>query len=374
LDNHFTEAELEGLAFDERARGVKKQQVLKLLATGGLEALQSAPPDLQGLPTCEALLEWSWSLRHNEPEQMMQLALAAVLVADRLPVAEIGSKELLELRCRAWTELGNASRVNDELDQSEDALGRAMELFLCGSQNDLLGARIFTVLASLYGARRLFELALTTFDVAVDIYRQHGDEHLVGRTLITKGIFTGYEGDAEEAVRFIQQGLVSIDERRDPGLVFSALQAQAWFLVDCGRTRDARMVLWELRRRRHDNGGRVNELKLRWLEGHILAGRGKLGPAAEALQGVKQGFGEAELPYKAALAGLELGAVWLRQGRTAEAEKVVLECTGIFLSLRIQRETLASVLVLKKAAEKKRLTLDVLNSVIERLRREERER
>jgi tetratricopeptide (TPR) repeat protein len=351
----------------------KKQWVLELLATGGLEALLNAPPGLQGGPTCEALLERSWAVRHENPAEMVQLAHAATLMADRLTDAEFSPERLLELRCRAWIELGNARRTNDELELAEEALGRATELFLLIRQDELLMARLFTAWASLYGARRLFELALTTFDIAAGVYRHRKDQHLLGRTLIMKDIFTGYSGNAEEAVRFIQQGLASVDERRDPGLVLSALQSRAWLLVDCGRPREALFALWDLRRRRLDPGGEINKLKLRWLEGHIFAGQGKLGLAERALGQVQQGFEEAGLPYKSALAGLELGAVWLRQGRPSEAEEVVLECTEVFLALRIERETLASVIVLRKAAEMQRLTLGLLNPVIERLRREDRE-
>ncbi|HKI03213.1 MAG TPA: hypothetical protein VKK31_14645 [Thermoanaerobaculia bacterium] len=91
------------------------------------------------------------------------------------------------------------------------------------------------------------------------------------------------------------------------------------------------------------------------------------------LQEVRQGFEEADLGYKAALAGLELGAVWLRQRRLDEAEKLVLECADVFIFLRIQREALASVLVARKAAETRCLTLGLLQQVIDLLHRTERD-
>jgi len=188
-----------------------------------------------------------------------------------------------------------------------------------------------------------------------------------------KGIFLGYRGNTEEAVLLIQDGLASVDESRDPRLVFSALQSKAWFLVDCGRYREARRTLFDLRRRGLDPGGRVNELKLRWLEGHIQVGMEELGRAELTLQEVRQGFEEAGLGYKAALAGLELGAVWLRQRRLDEAEKLVLECADVFIFLRIQREALASVLVARKAAETRCLTLGLLQQVIDLLHRTERD-
>jgi hypothetical protein len=188
-----------------------------------------------------------------------------------------------------------------------------------------------------------------------------------------KGIFTGYRGDSEEAISLIQCGLSSVNEQSDPGLVFSGTQSQARFLVDCGRFEDARSVLQNLRERKLDIGGRVNELKVRWLEGQISVGLEELEDAEQALIEVKQGFEETGLTYKGALAGLELGAVWLRQGRADDAARVVLESTDVFLSLQIQREFLASVLMLRKAVEMKYLNLTLLRQVIDFLYKPERD-
>jgi tetratricopeptide (TPR) repeat protein len=351
----------------------KKQEVLTLLVSGGLEALQDLPPYLQGLPVYNALLERSWSLRHEDPDQMVQLAHCAVLMATRLDEQEYGLKKIADLRCRAWVELANAYRVADQLDQADEALSRATELFLQGTRDDLLGARFFDILASQYVARRLFDPACNALDLVSHIYQRHGDEHLAGRALIMKGIFTGYRGDAEEAICLIQIGLSSVDEQSDPGLVFSAAQCQARLLVDCGRFQDARLALQDLRGRKLDIGGRVNELKVRWLEGQISVGLEELDDAEQALIEVKHGFGETGLTYKAALAGLELGAVWLRQGRAEEAARVVLESTDVFLSLQIQRELLASILMLRKAVEMNYLNLALLRQVIDFLYKPERD-
>lgn len=351
----------------------RKQEVLSLLTSGGLEALQDLPPYLYGLPAYNALLERSWSLRHEDPDQMVQLAHCAALLADRLAEKEHGTKKVLDLRCRAWVELGNAYRVADQLDQADAALNQATELFLLGSRNDLLGARFFDILASQYSARRFFDPACNALDIVASVYRRYGDEHSAGRALIMKGIFTGYRGDAENGIQSIEQGLASLDGTSDPRLVFSAIQSQAWLLVDCGRLREAQSALRTLTERKLDPGGRVNELKVRWLEGHIHEGLEELEDAEQALAEVKHGFEETGLTYKAALAGLELGAVWLRQGRVDEAAKAVLECTDVFLSLQIQREFLASVMMLRKAVEMKYLNLTLLRQVIAFLYKPERD-
>jgi tetratricopeptide (TPR) repeat protein len=349
-----------------------KREALDLLAADGLGGFADAPSHLSGLPLFEALLERSWALRHDDPPQMVQLARAAALLAGRLDESEIGAQEVADLQYRAWTELANAYRVADELDSADRALGQATEHYFQGTQNELLLARFFDVFASQLAARRLFDPACATLDMVVAVYRRHEDAHLAGRALIMKGIFSGYSGNAEEAVLNLERGLSMIDEQCDPSLVVSALQSQAWFLVDCGRYSKAQRTLWELRRRGLDVGGRLGVLKLRWLDGHIHTGLKNFDLAEMALLQVKEGFEEAGLGYKAALAGLELGAVWLQQGHVEEAEGIVLECADAFIALRIQRELMVSVLVLRKAAETRYLNLKLLQHVIGLLHKEER--
>ncbi|HSS47340.1 MAG TPA: hypothetical protein VLX28_00205 [Thermoanaerobaculia bacterium] len=353
-----------------KAREPKKQEAVEWLAARGVSGLRELSSHLLGVPLYEALLERSWTLRHEDPGKAVELARCAVQLAEGFDANAHGAGELADLRCRAVIELGNAYRVADELDPAEAALQRATELFLQGTKDDLLGARLFDVQASLYAARRHFDLALTSLSIVADVYRRHGDEHLAGRALISKGIYAGYKGDAEEAVRLIAEGLSSLDAGRDPGLVSSSVQTKAWFLVDCGRFLEARAALRDLDGR--DLGGRVNELKVRWLEGHIAAGLHELDQAESALRQVKAGFEEIGLGYKAALVGLELGAVWLQQERLEAAEGMALECTDRFLAMGIQRELLASILVLRKAAETRCLTLALLRQVIGTLEEGER--
>src|SRR5204863_1794009 len=89
-----------------------KREALARLLAGGLEALAGAPAAVTGLPLFEALLERSWTLRHDDPPQMVRLARAAALLADGLNEGETGARTAADLRCRAWTELANACRVD----------------------------------------------------------------------------------------------------------------------------------------------------------------------------------------------------------------------------------------------------------------------
>lgn len=356
----------------EETREERKREALALLAASSLEGLPEVPPHLRGLPLFEALLERSWSLRHESPEEMVRAADLAREVAERFDPKAFLEESVEDLQCRAWIELGNAYRVADRFADAERALGQATDLFLTGTRDELLAARLFDVQASLLGASRRFDLAATSLDLVFAIYRRRGNEHLAGRALISKGIYLGYQGEAEEAINLMGQGLALITEDRDPQLVYLAHHNQARLLLDCGRPKEALKALWKLKVRRLDVGGRVNELKVRWLEGQIYAGLNDLDRAEIALRTVQQGFEEAGLVYKAALAGLELAAVLLRKNETPEAADRVVSSASVFLSLGIAREASASVLLLQKAFEKQKLELALLEYVIGQLRRLER--
>ena len=337
----------------------ERREALRLLAEQGIPV----PEPADDAVLVEALLERSWALRYESPAQMVRLARMASRLAARLPAGRLGARQVAGLRFRALTELGNACRVADDLDTAKEVLDEAVTYTLEEEADERLTARYFDVLASLYGARRHFEMASSALAIAHSTYRRLGDEHLAGRALISLGIYTGYEGDTPEAIRLIGEGLASVDEERDPDLVVLALHNQARLLVDCGRYRDARRVLWDLERREIPVRGRVNELKVRWLEAQISSGLQDLDHAERTLLAVKDGFSTARLPYKAALAGLELGAVRLRQGRTADSERAVLEAVDVFVRLRIRREALAAVLLLKKACETRVTTVALIESV-----------
>lgn len=352
-------------------REARKREAVSLLADVTLEDLPEPTAPLMAAPHLAFLLRQLWTLRHENPAEMLRLAEQARGLAEQLDLAALGERVVADLQCRVWVELGNAYRVNDDLARADSALGQATELFLEGTEDELLAVRLFNVQASLLGDARRFDLAETALDLVFAIHRRRGERHLAGRALVRKGIFAGYHGDTQEALLLTEQGLELIEEERDPRLVYLALHNQARLLLDAGQVREARIALWKAKARGLDAGGRVNELKIRWLEGQINAALGELDRAEAALREVKQGFQAAGLGYKGALAGLELGAVELRQGRPEAAAQEILAAADVFITLGIGREASASVLLLRQAAEKRILDAALLDYVLSLLRRAE---
>lgn len=173
---------------------------------------------------------------------------------------------------------------------------------------------------------------------------------------------------------FTREGKALIDRERDPSLYFAAVQNEARALKNCGRLREARAVLWANLQHQDTAGGRLNLLKLRWLEGEINADLGALDRAERDFLVVKAGFVEANLSYKAAIVSLDLATVWLLKGRIFEARALACEAAEVFLSLRIHREAMMAVRILLNSFETERATARLIRSVADYLRNSERDK
>jgi len=358
----------------ERARELRetrRREAFAQLADASPDELPEPLEPLRRVPALAHLLQRSWQLRHESPLEMLRLAEEAQKMAAGLDSAALGERFVADLQCRVLVELGNACRVSDDLVRAELTLGDATELFLQGTEDEMLASRLFSVQASLLGDARRFDLAETALDLVFAIHRRRGDRQQAGRALIKKGIYAGYQGNTEDALLLIEQGLELVDEQKDPRLVYVALHNQARLLLDAGQVREARIALWKAKARGLDPGGRVNELRVRWLEGQINAALGELERAEAALVEVKRGLQEAGLGYKAAMAGLELGAVRLRQAHSEAAAREILAAADVFVSLGIGREAGASLLLLRQAAEQRILDGALLDYVLGMLRKGE---
>jgi tetratricopeptide (TPR) repeat protein len=323
----------------------------------------------QGWGLCESLIARSQACRWQDPEQMVLLAGRAVSIAESLDPMEYGRELVADLRARAFAELSNAYRVADDLEGAERMLRRAVEHSARGTQDTLLLARIMRLTAALRSAQRRFPEALTLLDAVYTIYQNHGDRSNAGRALISKGLYIGYDNDPEGAIRFLNAGLAMINPVTDPKLVLSAVHNLVGFLADCGRFQEARRILRRAHRAYVAEGDRLALIKLQWLEGRIAAGLGEVERAEEALLEVHRGFEKAGLSYHVALVSLDLAALWLRMGRTAEVRELVERIVATFRSRRIAREVLAALLLFKESLEADRGAIELLHTVQGYIRR-----
>lgn len=295
--------------------------------------------------TIERLLERSFALRFSDPEGMVELADLARQAAEGLDDSLLGPAAAADLRARTWAELGNAYRVADNMAAAEDSLEKAMLWARRGTGELRLSARLADFSASLFSDRRRFAEACEVMQALYEVYEHLGETHLAGRALVSEAIFTGHAGRPREGVALICGALDHLDLEGDSKLKAMTLHAFAFNLIESGRSRMARPLLWHIRPLYERDGDHLSLLRLRWLEAKICDGIGDFQKAEEHFQAVRTGFRDVQQHYDSALASLDLAMLWMRQGRRAETRELAEELVSYFRALRIARETMASLLI-----------------------------
>lgn len=136
-----------------------------------------------------------------------------------------------------------------------------------------------------------------------------------------------------------------------------------WFLNEVGRSAEAHEILGEVRELARRYGNRLDRLRLLWTEGRICQNLGRFELAEEALKQVRAGFIDAEIGYDVALVSLDLAALYLETGRTAEVKELAAEMLPQFAARQIHREALAAIALFEQAARKERATLALIQEI-----------
>jgi|SRR5215213_9457292 len=317
---------------------------------GILGLQQEGNPDVSGWPLVEGLLVESQEARFRAPERMRILAFAAMVAAQNLDRRQYSSGQISDLCARAWAELANAYRLTHEFEASEDALTRAKTYLEQGTGDPLILAHLLDLEASLRSSQRRLPEAIELLDQVYRLYLQIGDSHLAGRTLISKGVNTAYDDRPYDAAQLFKDALTLLDFDRDPQLVAMGQFSLIHSLANCGKFRQAKHALLKSGLREPFAQEPLNLVKLRWLEGKIHAGLGKLWRAEQVLREVRDRFRRDGQDYDAALVGLDLAQLWLQQGNHAAVRELAKELLQIFSALGIQREGIKAGHYLREAS------------------------
>lgn len=331
-------------------------------------------PGAEGLPlpgdpqfctveTCEALLDRSYAVHLSDPETALRLADLAALAAEGLEPEEYGAAAIADLQARAWAEVANAHRITGDLAKADRFMARALDCRIRGTGDVRLLARLSSLAAALACAQRRFDEAFRLLDVAYSIYMNLNDRHAAGRVLIARGLYSGYVGDPLEGIHYLIQGLNTIDRAQEPKLAFQALHNIVLLRVELGEYEEASRYLQRMQPLYDRYLSDLERLKLRWVEGKIAAGLGRLEDAEAAFVEASRDFDRAGLGYRSALVSLDLVAVWLRQGRTAEIRQLVATLLATFRAVGVEREALAGILLLRDAVECEQATLELLQLI-----------
>jgi hypothetical protein len=133
------------------------------------------------------------------------------------------------------------------------------------------------------------------------------------------------------------------------------LHALALNLVESGYPEMARRVLeanpWLYRRRL---AGKLNGLRLMWLEGKIALALGEMGSAEAKLNTARLAFEHVGRDYEAALSSLDLALVYAQQERRGETVWLVEDLVRTLRTRGVAEEATAGLLLLKRACQDRR--------------------
>jgi tetratricopeptide (TPR) repeat protein len=318
---------------------------------------------------CELLLRRSREQIFHNAALGESLALLSLEVLDRLDAACYGDEAVEDLRARAWAYVANSRRVKADLRGSEEAFALAFASLRRGSQEPMDRAVLLDLRASLLRAQRRFPDALRCLRRAIGIFRELGEGHRAGRSLLGMSIVHHFAGEPEKAIPLLYQALELIDPAREPRLLLVAWHNLIDDLAEAGQFMEAQKLVVRARPFYQQFQQPWSHNPRKWVEGKIARGLGQRAQAETLFLGARDGFLLEGAAYDLALVSLDLASLYAEQGRMAELKRVAEEMVPIFSSRQIHREALAALAFWRQAVEAEKAGFELVNGVASFLKR-----
>ncbi len=344
------------------------EQVLVTAFRRWSEALGDPSRDPEPTPDRDDLL--------TRVDRIQNLVFQSHEEADRVATRELEAARRGSDRDRLVVALackGNTLRLRNRFDDAARLLAQAERESRAGAGCSPRASAIVAGLrGSLADALGQFERARVLYEKAVMDARAADDSRLIARSRVGLASALLDLGQEEEALRLLREAAPVLREVDDQRWEATALHNIVVCLQELERFPEAYEALGRLQGLCSGLGESLRFVKLAWLEASVLEADGRLDEAAERLAWVRRRSLEERNPYWAAFAALDLAGIRLQQGRTAEIRDLAHEMIAVFRSFGIQRETLAALLLLSRAAELEQVTAQLLAEVSERLQAEDR--
>ena len=341
------------------------------------QALQSLPPHRRRAAVEGDRRTWTWALAErlcqeseraaaHRADGAMELARLGMRVAELAPGSADWRSRLLGW---VWAFVGNARRVQGDLPGAEEAFQRSDRLWEAGAPADpglLDGTRRLDLKASLRSYQGRFAEALLLLDQAL---QANGSAEARARLLIKQATSLKLMGEHERALATLRQADALLEGTREPRLSWMVRFTLATNLNQLGRHGEAEALLPQVRQQAVELGNELDLLRALWLEAEIAVGLGRREQALPALEQVRRYFTANRIAYDAALASLELAALYLEAGRTAEVKGLSEEMYWIFKTQGVHQEALAALRLFCDAARREEATAELARNVAEYLAR-----
>ncbi|MDY7095406.1 MAG: hypothetical protein SX243_20710 [Acidobacteriota bacterium] len=283
----------------------------------------------------DVLCQASRETAPRDAEEALELGELALEVIVHLNSEVYGSRIVEDLRAFAHAVMGNALRVTHRLVEAERNFRQAREHQRLGTGLLPISAEVDSLEASLHLTRRDFASAHKLLEEVREAFEELQDVRGLARTLLKEAHACREMGSSDEAARLFERAQQSLTETTHPRLMLCALHGRLASAVDLERFHEAESLLPQVRRLSEELGSSTDLLRLRWIEGELAAGMGRLEEAESIFETVKQELLAQGLQIDGALVSLHLGRVYQCQGRDQHLKQMVQEAAEIFRENRV---------------------------------------
>jgi len=337
-------------------------------STAGPDALSDDPASFEGecldriarrlldLPDAEAWIASRESLPHDSFARSLLDCGRALLVVD--PVRARHAAHLAEivldadpgpadteLRLVAALDRANAARIAGDLETAADLLNRHHHLIPRCAPGRLRGD-LHLVAASILSDEERLPAACEHLIDAIEHYSEARDPVRAAHGLVHGAALVRKLGDIEGAVLLAQCAADIVSPSDHPEIYLSAAHNLAVYLLDAGRSSDARRVLIKILPL-YPRGDHPYVVQYRWLCARLAAAADDPRGTAGILEDFRDALCAGRQQLRAAFAVIDLASLHLDDGEVGRAREVLEELVRILPSsspqslIAVLEETLA---------------------------------
>lgn len=294
----------------------------------------------------------------HDPASARELARLARTIAEQAdPRACGGAAALTDLQAYSLAMEGNALRVAGDLNGGLALFEDARRVQEKGGADPDLAARIDHLEASLRRDLRQYSASFRLLERAQKTFSSLQDHDQVARTIINRSNVYLVKGDFEEAIATLRGAL---DVSCSPELAWTLRHNLIDILAKSGRPQEAAQLFEQTRPLYREHADPLTNCRRIWVEGIIARELGDLELASNLLQQASEELAGHGYSAGAALAGLDLVAVYAMQDQATEVLRVASDLVRLFQVRKAHPETLAALSLVHQAAQREAVSLSLL--------------
>ena len=330
----------------------------KLEASGDPKAWRDllADSEFQSWALCEKLCHESAWLAEEDNRKAGELLDLAQEMIPRLALEESFRSALQEY---VWMHVADLCRARGDLRSAEDALARAKEHFLAStrgmSSSPLERARLSVLESALLRDQGNHRESIRQMDFAVSVTSSGNTGANRAEILLEHGLLHRWLGSTKEAHQSFSQAAERAPKDADPRLLLRIHLELGNLLCDLGRHAEIKELPAPVRREAEKHP--TEKRRLVALEGGIAVGLGRVGEA-EAAVGKLRAEPPGRAAGDAALLFLEVAALYVKEGRTAELRELTEEMVRLAEASELSREAAATLKLFCRLAGQDKLTVE----------------